>query len=80
MSDKLLLFEFFHKLKNFTTASYSAKKLQDILEKELDNDQFDVWMSRQWVEKWGEIHRQVVESIEEIDKITERIIAEDNKK
>jgi len=69
MNEKLALFEFFHKLKNFTTISYSAKKLQDMLERELENRDFDLSSATEWIEEWKSMRKEMVVSMDEIDNL-----------
>jgi len=77
MSQKLVLFEFFHKLKNFTTASYSAKKLQDMLENELNSEgEFEDLLIGQWVQEWGKISKDLDRSMEELNNFSKDILKE----
>ena len=69
MNEKLALFEFFHKLKNFTTVSYSAKKLQDLLERELDSNDFDLSSAKEWIDQWRNLRKEMVNSMSEIDDL-----------
>lgn len=69
MNERLVLFEFFHKLKNFTTASYSAKKLQDILERKLDDPNFDLKEVVEWFDTWSRLNKDIEVSLTEIGNV-----------
>ena len=68
MNEKLQLFEFFHKLKNFTTVSYSAKKLQDELEKQLDKPIIEGNVD-DYIKLWKGLEKDIQKSLEEISKL-----------
>ncbi len=64
MLDKLKVFELFHNLKRLTTAGYSAKKLQDILERNLEIVSDD---------DLEEFAKQIVETLDDIDEASQKV-------
>jgi len=73
MNEKLILFEFFHKLKNFTTSSYSAKKLQDLLEEALSRDDFDLSEINEWIATWRSTRLDIDKSLDEIEDVLNKV-------
>jgi len=73
MDKTLELFKLFHYLKEVTTKSYSLKKLQDLLERRLDDeknpikeDEYDIFLQR-----FDEVYtklKSALKDIEDLDK------------